>query len=105
MTINASLKLYLGLEFMRPSINNMVKDDPSDRPTIDECVIHLDEIVRSLSTWKLRSQVTHSTDNIFGYIYHIFPYRFPRITMLLDEYHLFQYKSVCNEIDLHHIFL
>ncbi|KAF8902790.1 hypothetical protein CPB84DRAFT_1814851 [Gymnopilus junonius] len=44
-------------DFMKPLVADMVQEDPAKRPTIDECVARLDEIVSSLSSWKLRSQV------------------------------------------------
>ncbi|KAF9480288.1 hypothetical protein BDN70DRAFT_621677 [Pholiota conissans] len=58
-----------GLDFMKPFVDDMVQDDPTKRPTIDECVIRLDEIARSLSSWTLRGQVWHESDNIFGFLY------------------------------------
>ncbi|KAJ7267689.1 kinase-like domain-containing protein [Mycena haematopus] len=47
----------LGFEFMRPLVNDMVQDDPTKRPTIDEVVARFAEIQKGLSSWKLRSRV------------------------------------------------
>ncbi|KAJ7261894.1 kinase-like domain-containing protein [Mycena rebaudengoi] len=47
----------VGFEFMKPLVADMVADDPTKRPTIDEVVTRFDEIRRALSTWKLRSRV------------------------------------------------
>ncbi|KAJ7267690.1 kinase-like domain-containing protein [Mycena haematopus] len=46
-----------GFEFMRPLVNDMVQDDPTKRPTIDEVVARFAEIQKGLSSWKLRSRV------------------------------------------------
>jgi hypothetical protein len=46
----------------------MVQDDPAKRPTIDEAVSRFEEIVRSLSGWKLRSRVVSRKD--FSFVPH-----------------------------------
>ncbi|KAJ7490146.1 hypothetical protein B0H11DRAFT_1803966 [Mycena galericulata] len=51
---------YYGLEgfdFLRPLVNDMVKRNPKERPTIDEVVDRLEQIVGGLSAWKIRSRV------------------------------------------------
>uniref|UniRef100_A0A8H7XMQ5 Protein kinase domain-containing protein n=1 Tax=Psilocybe cubensis TaxID=181762 RepID=A0A8H7XMQ5_PSICU len=45
-----------GLGFMKPLVDAMVQEDPSKRPTIDQCVIHLEEIICSRNPSTLRSQ-------------------------------------------------
>ena len=52
-----------GFEFMRPLIDDMVQDDPSKRPNIDEVVRRFEESVRRLSVLKLRSRVVSKTDS------------------------------------------
>ncbi|KAH7889055.1 hypothetical protein F5I97DRAFT_1935427 [Phlebopus sp. FC_14] len=47
----------LGFEFMVPLLADMLQDDPSKRPTMDEVVQRFDSIRASLSSWKLRSRV------------------------------------------------
>ncbi|KAF8200026.1 kinase-like domain-containing protein, partial [Mycena galopus ATCC 62051] len=46
-----------GFEFMRPLVTDMVQDDPTRRPTIDDVVTRFAEIQKGLSSWKLRSRV------------------------------------------------
>ncbi|KZT29105.1 hypothetical protein NEOLEDRAFT_1128667 [Neolentinus lepideus HHB14362 ss-1] len=46
-----------GFEFMEPLVSDMVQNDPSKRPTIDEVVARFEDIQKSLSSWKLRSRV------------------------------------------------
>ncbi|RDB25212.1 hypothetical protein Hypma_007477 [Hypsizygus marmoreus] len=48
-----------GLSFMQELITDMVKDDPKARPTMDQVVTRFDDVVRSLSSWKLRSRVAN----------------------------------------------
>lgn len=53
-----------GFEFMRPLISDMVQEDPSKRPTMDEVVIRFETIRKSLSTTKLRSRIARKTETI-----------------------------------------
>ncbi|KAI0633259.1 kinase-like domain-containing protein [Trametes polyzona] len=56
------------LDFMKPLIADMIQDDPAKRPTMDEVVARYAKLVESLSTWKLRSRITHKKDsNIAGF--------------------------------------
>ena len=45
------------MEFMEPLCDDMIQDDPTQRPTIDVAVSQFEEIRRTLSTWKLRSRL------------------------------------------------
>jgi len=57
-----------GFSFMTPLISDMVHEDPAKRPTMDQVVTRFDEILRSLSQWKLRSRVIGKNDsNIAGF--------------------------------------
>ncbi|KAJ6538869.1 kinase-like domain-containing protein [Mycena vulgaris] len=47
----------IGFEFMRPLVSDMVHNDPTMRPKIDEVVARFQEIQKDLSSWKLRSRV------------------------------------------------
>jgi len=56
-----------GFSFMMPLISDMVQEDPEKRPTIDQVVARFDDILRSLTQWKLRSRVVGKKDsNIVG---------------------------------------
>ncbi|KAJ7680929.1 hypothetical protein DFH06DRAFT_1077918 [Mycena polygramma] len=46
-----------GFGFMKSLVSDMVQDDPTKRPTIDEVVARFDKIQSSLSSWKLRSRI------------------------------------------------
>jgi hypothetical protein len=48
---------YQGFEFMEPLVTDMVQNDPTKRPTMDEVVTRFTEIRAKLSTWKLRSRI------------------------------------------------
>ncbi|KAJ6618129.1 hypothetical protein B0H10DRAFT_2176290 [Mycena sp. CBHHK59/15] len=67
---NRFSKQKLGFEFMEPLVNDMVQDDPSLRPTMDEVVEHFEEAVRGLSRRKLRSRVV-VVDAEFDFYYAI----------------------------------
>jgi hypothetical protein len=77
-------KIY-GLGFLKPLIDDMVQDDPEKRPTIDQCVVRLDDIIRSQSSWTLRSPVWYSNDHIFGIIYRLFPHWGRRIFYIITQ--------------------
>lgn len=55
-----------GLEFMDPLIADMVQDDPTKRPTMDEVVSRFDKTMKSLSYFRLRSRLAERyEDNWF----------------------------------------
>jgi len=78
---NASRRL--GFEFMRPLVTDMVQTDPSQRPDIDEVVRRFDEIVRGLSTWKLRSRVIKEKTRFR--IHYSIPHWFRRIQFIFGR--------------------
>ncbi|KAJ7692443.1 hypothetical protein B0H17DRAFT_838801, partial [Mycena rosella] len=41
---------------MRPLVNDMVKNDPKERPTLEQVVDRLETPLAGLSTWKLGSR-------------------------------------------------
>ncbi len=57
----------LGLEFLRPLMQEMVQDDPTRRPTIDEVVKRFHDLTQSLSYLHLRSLVQLSDANSICY--------------------------------------
>ena len=46
-----------GFEFISDLVQDMVKEDPKQRPTMSEVVSRYEEIVKKLSNHKLRSRV------------------------------------------------
>ncbi|KAJ7081129.1 kinase-like domain-containing protein [Mycena belliarum] len=46
-----------GFEFMKALADDMVAQDPAQRPTIDEVIERFDNICRKLNFWKVRSRV------------------------------------------------
>lgn len=42
---------------MAPLLQDMCQEDPTKRPTINEVVSRYEEIIKSLSQWKLRSRL------------------------------------------------
>ncbi|EGO00136.1 hypothetical protein SERLA73DRAFT_72874 [Serpula lacrymans var. lacrymans S7.3] len=59
-----------GLEFMLPLVKDMVQDDPVKRPTMDEVVARFNEILKELSSWKLRSRVIYKEDSNIESLYY-----------------------------------
>ncbi|TFK47138.1 hypothetical protein OE88DRAFT_1714631 [Heliocybe sulcata] len=64
----------IGFDFLSPLIADMVQDDPGKRPAIDEVIARFEQIVKHLSSWKLRSRVIHRDDHpligIYRFITH-----------------------------------
>ena len=50
---------------MKPLINDMMKQDPSERPTMDEVVERFQAIRTGLSRWKLRSRIRPDHEPFF----------------------------------------
>jgi hypothetical protein len=47
---------------MNALIADMVQEDPTKRPTMDEVVSRFSEIKKKLSTWKLRSRLVRKKE-------------------------------------------
>ena len=54
---------YEGLDFMRPLVDDMVQDEPANRPTIDQVVSRFDILMGSLSTWRLRARLPQRNEH------------------------------------------
>ena len=52
---------------MWPLVNDMVQDDPSKRPTMDEVVERFEKIRQSLAWWTLRSRLIHQSDSFWRF--------------------------------------
>jgi hypothetical protein len=55
----------LGLEFMEPLVADMVQEDPSKRPNMDEAVAEFEVIRLGLGNSKLRSRLVDRGENRF----------------------------------------
>ncbi|KAJ7147591.1 hypothetical protein C8R43DRAFT_889585 [Mycena crocata] len=74
---------YRGFEFMQTLVQDMVADNPTKRPTIDEVVMRFDKIRRSLSTWKLRSRPIPRKEIQLVTLFRAIPHWFRRIGYIL----------------------
>jgi len=55
---------------MQPLIIDMVQQDPSKRPTMDEVVKRFHVIQSDLSSWKLRSRVIDEEETVLDRVLH-----------------------------------
>ena len=53
---------------MQDLVKDMVKDDPQQRPTMDEVVTRFGDITKRLSSWKLRSRLGKKKEGALGSI-------------------------------------
>jgi len=53
---------YRGFEFIQALITDMVQEDPTKRPKMDEVVSRFAGIKKKLSTWKLRSRMARNNE-------------------------------------------
>ena len=53
---------YYGFEFLNGLIADMVQEDPTKRPTMNEVVGRFSEIKKKLSTWKSRSRMVRKKE-------------------------------------------
>ncbi|KAL1945766.1 hypothetical protein VTO73DRAFT_1768 [Trametes versicolor] len=53
------MKFYHGIEFLEPLVQDMVQDDPTKRPTIQDVIGQFDELVKPLGSQKLRSRLIY----------------------------------------------
>lgn len=52
--------------FLKGLVADMVKDNPKQRPTMDEVVTRFDDIIKGLSSWKLRSRLASKKEGALG---------------------------------------
>jgi len=57
------LQKLRGFEFMEPLVRDMVQQDPTQRPTINEVVIRLKALCDTLPWWVLRSRVLRAGES------------------------------------------
>ncbi|EKM54751.1 uncharacterized protein PHACADRAFT_96349 [Phanerochaete carnosa HHB-10118-sp] len=61
----ALMQVSHGVEFLAPLVNDMVQDDPTKRPTIDEVVSRFEELRKLLTSWQLRSRLVPLSETGF----------------------------------------
>ncbi|EIW83457.1 hypothetical protein CONPUDRAFT_53400 [Coniophora puteana RWD-64-598 SS2] len=54
-----------GFDFLRNLSKDMMQEDASKRPTIDEAVRRLQDLIQGLSAWKVRSRASKRHGNLF----------------------------------------
>ncbi|KAG1767444.1 hypothetical protein EDD22DRAFT_875894 [Suillus occidentalis] len=64
------LNTKTGFKFLKSLVDDMVQNDPSKRPTMEQAVERFDTIRQNLSTWKLRSRVTARDEGPLEHMYH-----------------------------------
>jgi len=58
---------------MGPLITDMVQDDPTKRPTMEEVLTRFSEIRGKLGTWKLRSRIARKDELLAGHCLEVRP--------------------------------
>ncbi|KAJ7782417.1 kinase-like domain-containing protein [Mycena maculata] len=78
------VKRKLGFEFLRPLMADMVQDDPTRRPTMDEVVQRFEKIICGLNQRKLRSRVVKVQDGL-NYYYAV-THWFRKLFLIIRRY-------------------
>ena len=74
---------YKGFEFLRPLINDMVLNEPSERPKMDEVNKRFQDIVKGLSSWKLRSRTSCRSSTMIEEVGHFLSHWGRKIVFVL----------------------
>lgn len=85
----AILQVYNGFEFMLDLVDEMTKENPVDRPTIEEVITMFSSIRDSLSEYKLRSLIMAKKDPRI-----ITTYRYARQVVRTVEYLILQKAAI-----------
>ncbi|KAH9960991.1 kinase-like domain-containing protein [Lactifluus volemus] len=56
------IQKYLGFDFIKSLIADMIQEDPARRPTMNEVVTRFSELKGKLSTWKLRTRMARNNE-------------------------------------------
>ncbi|OCH83827.1 hypothetical protein OBBRIDRAFT_840177 [Obba rivulosa] len=75
-----------GLEFMQPLVADMVRKDPTQRPTINEVAARFDELRANLSSQVLRSRLVYLDENELAHAYYNVRHFFRTIYYVLARY-------------------
>ncbi|KAL0952414.1 hypothetical protein HGRIS_006688 [Hohenbuehelia grisea] len=75
----------IGLDFIKPLVADMVQDDPSKRPTMDEVVERFTTIRKGLSSWTLRSRVVKQSDSSLTGVFRFFGHWQRRIVFVVKR--------------------
>jgi hypothetical protein len=81
--------VYNGFEFMLELVDEMTKENPVDRPTIEEVITMFSSIRDSLSEFKLRSLIMSKKDPRI-----ITTYRYVRQVVRTVEYLILQKAAI-----------
>ena len=68
---------------MEDLVADMVQDDPTKRPNMDEVVERFEVIRKGLSSWKLRSRVVHKNDHPVAGVYRAIAHWIRRIGFIV----------------------
>jgi hypothetical protein len=85
----AILQIYDGFDFMVELVDSMTKENPVDRPTIEEVITMFSSICNSLTQFKLRSLIISKKDPRV-----ITTYRYARQVVRTVEYFIFQKAAI-----------
>ncbi|KAG2110348.1 uncharacterized protein F5147DRAFT_690259 [Suillus discolor] len=65
------LDCYLGVDFLRGLVTDMMHSDPTQRPNMDDVFSRFQVLRQGLSNWKLRSRVAHDDErSLFDLLAH-----------------------------------
>ena len=73
---------YSGVKFLNGLVSDMMHTDPAQRPNMDVIVSRFKDLRRSLSAWKLRSQVVYVDKR---YLFEFIPHWIRRIQYIVHK--------------------
>ncbi|TBU31675.1 hypothetical protein BD311DRAFT_752237 [Dichomitus squalens] len=77
------LQKFEGLDFMAPLVNDMVHDEPTSRPTLEDVVARFDLLLGSLSTWRLRSRLAVKGEHWLVWSFRVIAHSFRTLFYIL----------------------
>ncbi|KIJ43900.1 hypothetical protein M422DRAFT_779697 [Sphaerobolus stellatus SS14] len=73
------MSVYINFDFMSDLVKDMTREDPSERPKMDEVMIRLDAILRSLGPIKLRSRLLRIESSTIVRIFKVISHTFREV--------------------------
>ncbi|KIJ28276.1 hypothetical protein M422DRAFT_270420 [Sphaerobolus stellatus SS14] len=73
------MSVYINFDFMFDLVKDMTREDPSERPKMDEVMIRLDTILRSLGPIKLRSRLLRIESSTIVRIFKVISHTFREV--------------------------
>ncbi len=70
---------------MQPLVDEMTRQEPGDRPTIEQAMRHFEQLLGSLSQWRLRSRYVYRDEFLLARPFHLVRHIYRTVRWILRK--------------------